>query len=111
MDKKEPELTDIGTRYQHMKDYAEALAACADIIERRGLKSKEDAVKFAKFTVAAELAQHTVDNFAGYNKLEVEKYLLHTLSEVPKTGDLVVGGRGTELAHEYQPWEHKDTTD
>jgi hypothetical protein len=105
MDNKEPELTDVGTRYEHLKDYAEALQACAEILENRGLNTPSDYQKFIKFKVSAELAQHTVDNFAGYKDTGVDLYINRLLS-VPKAEE-IEGGRGTPLQHDYKPWNDK----
>lgn len=100
---KEPDLNDVGTRFEHLKDYAEALAACADIIEKRGIFSVADKERHVKFKIAAELAQHTIDNFAGYSDVRTEYRLYQLLNGIPQTGDAIEGGRGTPLAHDYRP--------
>jgi|WetSurMetagenome_2_1015567.scaffolds.fasta_scaffold603063_3 hypothetical protein len=105
---KEPELTDIGTRYEHMKDYADALEACAIILESRGSNSNEDRARLAKFKIAAELAQHTIDNFSGYKDARAEYGIHKLLQTIPSKADEVEGGRGTPLANDYKPWNDQD---
>ena len=100
---REPQLTDVGTRYEHLKDYAEAMEACADILEGRGLKTRSDVERFLKFKVAAEMAQHTVDNFIGLRDAATTISLRNLLESVPDSSEGLEGGRGTPLAVEYHP--------
>jgi len=93
----EPDLTDIGTRYEHLKDYADALEACVDIVESRGLTSQSDKQRYIELSIAAKVIKHTIDTFAGYGDVRTEYLLYKLLHSVPVKAEEIEGGRGTPL--------------
>lgn len=99
-EKKEPSLDDIGTRFEHLSDYADALEACADILEKKGLKNQNDQQRYIKFRVAYEVIRTTIDSFSGYSDSRVEYQLYKMLHSIPSEANKIEGGRGTELKHD-----------
>lgn len=102
-----PSLNDIGTRYDHLRDYAEALDACAKRLEDRGVKTPSDQGKLLKFQIASEVIKSTLDAQSGYNGSSTEYSLYKLLNGIPDKGDQVQGGRGTELSRPYEPLPDK----
>ena len=95
--KPEPQLTDIGTRYQHLQDHYEALEACIEVLKSRGMYSIDDKQRLIKLTVAAEVMRSTIDSYAGLNDSTGEYALYRTINSIGKP-ETIEGGRGTPLA-------------
>jgi hypothetical protein len=95
--KQEPQLTDYGTRYEHLQDHYEALEACVEVLKSRGLYSIDDKQRLSKLTIAAEVMRNTIDSYAGMNSTESEYALYKVLNSIPEHPENIEGGRGTPL--------------
>lgn len=93
----EPQLTDIGTRYQHYCDYRDGLEICIGIIRSRGLNSPADHERLIKFSIALEVVNSTIDSFAGLKDGRTEYRLYRQVDTIPTNPEAIPGGRGTPL--------------
>ncbi len=93
---KEPELTDIGTRYEHLQEHLDALEACVEALKSRA-HGPETRQRLMKLTIAAEVMRATIDSYAGVNANANEYALYRLLNSIPEHPENIEGGRGTPL--------------
>jgi len=89
----EPKPTDVGTRYDHLYEYREALETCIGILQARPANHLTQ-VRIAKFSIAHEILTATLDSFSGYNETATEYALYKLMKTVPTTKDglAAIGG-------------------
>ncbi len=95
---KEPQMTDIGTRLDHLTDFADSLLECAEYMKKRGIFTPIDLQRYAKLVVTEEVLRGTVNSYLGLSdpSLEYKIYqLLNPLTSVKP--EQIEGGRGTPL--------------
>ena len=91
---REPKMDDVGTRYEHLLEYKESLETCLEIIKRTGRGGPK---AIAKFMIAIEVLQATIDGFSGYNNTKTEYMMYKLLNSVPKSKDELKAIGGTPL--------------
>lgn len=93
----EPSMNDVGTRYEHLKDFLDSLYACIGRMEERGVKTNSDQGKMLKLQIAADVMKSTLDAQVGYNASNTEYQLYKMIDSIPAKAESIEGGRGTPL--------------
>ena len=96
MEPNSPKLEDVGTRYQHLMDYKEALDTCVLIMKEHAVSLAEKQ-KMAKFMIAAEVFQTHLNAISDYYDYMSEYNLLRSVDSIPRDPAQIPGGRGTPL--------------
>lgn len=91
-----PELSDWGTRYEHLQDHLESLEACVEALKGR-IYSADDKARLIKISAAADVMRATIDSYADINDTVSEYKLYRMLNGIPKDPAEIEGGRGTPL--------------
>ncbi len=95
---KEPQMTDIGTRLDHLTEFADSLFACIEYMKKRGIYTPIDLQRYAKLVVAEEVLRGTVNAYLGLSDPSAEYkiyQLLNPLKDIKP--EQIEGGRGTPL--------------
>jgi hypothetical protein len=88
----EPKMDDIGSRYQHLLDYRDSIELCMELVKQRG-----NPLSLAKFAVALEVLNTTIDAFSGYGDTKTEYSLYRLLNSIPSTKEGLTAIGGTPL--------------
>jgi hypothetical protein len=94
---KEPSLEDVGTRFEHLQDHFDSLAAVIDVMKRRQYLSANDKQKIVHLQIAADVMRATIDSYAGWTDSRTEYALYRIINGVSVKPEEIQGGRGTPL--------------
>ena len=93
-------LTDVGTRYEHLRDLSDSWEICIDIIKNKDMLSKDNKERMVKMLVAFEVLNLTIDSYADYKDIDVQYSLGRSVRSIPKAEE-IKGGRGTPLCKSF----------
>lgn len=96
MDESKQELTDVGTRYEHLTDLLNFWETGLDVMER--IKCDSDKERRPKLEGAVELLKKYLDNKSGYDYRAWS--LRSAVDSISKDPSAIDGGRGTPLRKE-----------
>lgn len=94
---KEPMLTDVGTRYEHLMDLLGLIELVMNRLKEREVLTPDQIQKLFEFAVASQFLKATIDSMSGYNGYMEEYKLYQTLNRIPENPEEIKGGRGTPL--------------
>jgi hypothetical protein len=97
MEQKEPQLNDVGTRYEHLCDYRDSLELCIQILSKRGLYLPTDKQNFIELTAALKVVSRTIDAHSGIFDEQAQYQLYRQVDSIPKDPESILPTRGTPL--------------
>ena len=96
--KPKQQLSDIGTRLEHLTDHCESLEAVLEVLKTRGIRGPADNERLTKISIAAEVMRLTLDTYLGVTDKSNEYKVYQLLKDIPKDPSQIEGGRGTPLS-------------
>ena len=82
--KPKQQLSDIGTRLEHLTDHCEGLEAVLEVLNARGIRGPADKERLVKISNAAEVMRLTLDTYLGVTDKSNEFKVYQLIKDIPK---------------------------
>ena len=95
------QMNDVGTRYEHLREFIsdleDALVTMSDRIEKAKYVPTDDTNKLRNLTITYQVISRYFNSLSGVNETEQEYKLSCLVDKIPDNPDEIEGGRGTPL--------------
>lgn len=104
------DLSDLGTRYNHLSDLLVMWEDTVDMMAQRSFLGRDELFKKAGIELAIKQLKKTIEGMQGYR--EYVGGVRDMINHVPKAF-AIFGGRGASLSRPFEPWvedKHEEMT-